>query len=440
MVPTAETGLVLLGYCDLGAVVRGRLIPAIELAEQPRTTVGWTPSALAKPPFGPSARPNPFGPIGDLRLLPDPATRITVPGNGRWTDMKLVLCDLVHPDGRPWDCCPRNFLREALIDLDQELEAKLVASFEHEFQIRLDRPPVAPMSLRAWRSFEPFPSIVMAVLTQAGLRPEQFVPESADHQFEIPLAAASGLASADRAILFREVVREVARRQQIPLTFSALLDASEQGNGVHIHFSLIDRNGSPLFYDGSQPFGLSGVGASFGAGILEHARSLTAFTAPSPVSFARLRPGRRSAGFACLGHQNREAFLRLPPILTLGGEHAGYQVRLEYRAADAAANPYLALGMILRAGLDGVRRQLPCPKILTRDPCQLEQDELAGYTAAELPRNLGEALQALAQDKLASGWMSPRLYQAYLAIKHVEIRVADQESFDDSCRRYASIY
>lgn len=432
-----ELELAMLAYCDLGAIVRGRLIPIADLSERPDSTVGWVPSAVARPPFGHSVRENPFGPVGDLRLLPDSETRIRIPSNGA---IELMLCDLVDPDGRPWDCCPRGFLRQALDDVQYDLGARLLASFEHEFQLRLDAPPLPAMSIAAHLRIEPFPSRVMRELREGGLTPAQFVPESAPHQYEIPMAASEGLASADRAVLFREIVRETACQLGIPITFSPILDASEKGNGVHIHLSLVDRNGKLLFYDGERPGRLSELGGSFAAGILRHAGALTALTSPSPVSFARLRPGSRSAGVVCLGDRNREAFLRLPPIIAIGGQDAGSQVRLEYRAADAAANPYLALGAILRAGLDGVRNELSCPEILDQDPQQLTSRERSRYVVGDLPRNLREALEVLARDRTVASWMSPRLYGAYRAIKLTEIEAAEAEEFAESCRRYASIY
>jgi glutamine synthetase len=408
--------LVALVFCDLGSIVRGRSIPSFELDREPRASVGWVPSAHARPPFGPSVSPNPFGAIGDLRLLPDTETRVAVPADEDWSAMEFVLCDMVEIDGEPWECCPRTFLRGTLRALEEELGARLLASFEHEFQLLLDVPPGPPLSLEAQRCVDPFPTRVMDALMAAGAGPERFVVERSAHQFEVPVAAAEGISSADRSVTLREVVREIARRQGGRATFVPLLDPADQGNGLHIHLSLLDANGAPLLYDPSRPACLSELGGQFAAGILAHAGALSAFTAPSPVSCARLQPNHRSVGAVCLGQRNREALLRIPPLLTLAGGDPATQLRLEYRGADATANPYLALGALVRAGLWGVRERLPPPPTLDRDPAQLSAAEAEEYGVGALPATLDESLRALAEEATVRSWMTPLLYDLYVSI------------------------
>src|SRR5207302_1113239 len=136
-------------------------------------------------------------------------------------------------------------------------------------------------------------------------------------------------------------------------------DPSAPGNGAHIHFSLLDASGAPLLFDGARPGCLSELAERFAAGILLHADALCALCAPSPCSALRLAPHHWSAGAVCVGQRNREALLRIPPLLSLTGADEAAQMRLEYRAADAAANPYLALGALVCAGLDGLQRELP---------------------------------------------------------------------------------
>ncbi len=290
----------------------------------------------------------------------------------------------------------------------------------------------------------------MGALAAAGVQPERFFAEFAAHQFEIPVHPAEGLAAADRAVLLREVVRETARRHGLRATFTPLLSPVEAGNGVHIHLSLCDAAGRPVLYDAARPGCLSELGGRFAAGILAHARALSALTAPSPVSAARLAPHHWSAGAVCLGQRNRETLLRLPPLVSLGqsgraedpssADRAAGQLRLEYRGADAAANPYLALGAIVRAGLEGVRAELPAPPILDRDPARLEADEAARYGVGALPASLGEALDALAQDTTVRAWMTPLMYEAYMAVKRFELAASADMDIEELCRRYAAIY
>lgn len=436
----SATDLVAFVCCDLGAIVRGRSLPASDLDAHLAAGVGWVPANHALTPLGPLAEPNPFGSTGDLRLLPDVRTRVRVESGAGDAALELVLCDIVQTDGDPWECCPRSFLRDALAELREELGLSLTASFEHEFQLSADEPPALAFSLEELRRAEPFAGEVMGALAAAGVQPERFFAEFAAHQFEIPVHPAEGLAAADRAVVLREVVRDVARRHDLRATFTPLLHPSEAGNGVHIHLSLLDATGRSTLYDAARPGCLSDLGEQFAAGILLHARALSALSAPSPVSATRLAPHHWSAGAVCLGQRNREALLRLPPLVSIGGGDPSRQLRLEYRGADATANPYLALGAIVRAGLDGVRAGLPAPPILDRDPAQLDATEAARYGVGALPATLAESLEALAEDSTARGWMTPLLYEAYTAVKRFEIAATADLDVEERCRRYASVY
>jgi glutamine synthetase len=435
----SATDLVALVCCDLGAVVRGRSVLASELDNHLQAGVGWVPANLSLTPHGPLAQSTPFDSTGDLRLLPDPETHVRVDGSVAGSALELVLCDIVETDGRPWECCPRRFLRAALQELRGEFGARVIASFEHEFQLLLDTPPAAPFSLQEQRRVEPFPAQVMDALLEARVQPERFLAEFAPHQFEIPVEPVEGLAAADRSVVLKEVVREVARRCELHASFVPLLDPSGPGNGVHIHLSLIDEDGRPLLYDAARPACLSELGARFAAGILRHAPALSALSAPSPVSAVRLGPHRWSAGAACLGWRNRETLLRIPSSVELADVEPAGQLRLEYRGADAAANPYLALGAIVRAGIEGLRTGA-VPPILDRDPAQLDAAAAERFGVGALPSTLQDALQALAGDEIARGWLAPSLYAAYVGIKHAELEAVAELDVDEVCRRYAAIY
>ena len=436
----SASALVALVCCDLGSIVRGRSVFSSDLGEHLQSGVGWVPANHALTPLGPVAEPNPFGSTGDLRLMPDADTRVLVSAGADESALELVLCDIVETDGRAWECCPRSFLRDALRELEQELGARAIVSFEHEFQLLLDSPPALPFTLEQQRLVEPFPAHAMGALVDAGVEPERFFAEYAAHQFEIPVAPAEGVASADRSVILREVVREVARREGMRASFVPLFDPEQAGNGVHIHLSLLDAGGAPLLYDAARPACLSELGGRFAAGILRHARALSALTAPSPVSGARLTPHHWSAGAVCLAERNREALLRIPPIVSLSRVDPSEQLHIEYRGADASANPYLALGAIIRAGLEGVRAQLPAPPILERDPAELNAVEAERFGVGALPLTLEESMRALAEDDTARGWMTPLLYEAYLAIKQTEIDASANLDLQELCRRYAAIY
>jgi len=432
--------LVALVCCDLGAIVRGRSLLSSELEQHLSAGVGWVPANLSITPLGTLAESSPFTSVGDLRLLPDIDTRVRVDAGPGEAPLDFVLCDIVETDGQPWQCCPRQFLREALGALGSEFGISLQSSFEHEFQLTGDAPAAAPFSLEAQRRAELFAGQLMGALLQAGAQPERFFAEFAPHQFELPVAAAPGLAGADRSIVLKEVVREVARRHQLRASFAPLLDPSWPGNGVHVHLNLLDKDGRPLLYDPQRPARLSELGGRFAAGVLRHASALSALTAPSPSSAARLVPHRWSVGAVCLADRNREALLRIPPLVTLGGTDPAPQMRLEYRGADAAANPYLALGAIVRAGLEGLREELAPAPILIGDPADLADADAARFGVGALPDSLEGALQALAEDRSARAWMAPLLYDAYVGVKRSEADAARGSDLSEVCSRYAEIY
>ncbi len=436
----SKQGLVALVCCDLGAIVRGRSLPAAAFEQIGGEGVGWVPANQALTPIGVLAEPNPFGSVGDLRLLPDAAAHVRVEEDRESDALEFVVCDIAETDGRPWQCCPREFLRRALAELEQVHGLRALASFEHEFQLASDEPPALPFSLEAQRRAGRFPGRAMKALEQAGVLPERFMPEYASHQFEIPVKAAEGIAAADRALALREVVREVARREGRRASFSPLLDPAEAGNGVHIHLSLLDREDRPVLYDPTRSGSLSELGGSFAAGVLRHAGALSALSAPSPVSAARLAPHRWGAGAVSLGVQNRETLLRIPPLLAGAQEEEARQLRLEYRAADAAANPYLALGALVRAGLEGLSAGLEPPPLLERDPATLDADEARMFGVGALPTTLEGALSALAADESARGWMPQLMYEAYLAVKRSELQAASGADLAELCTRYARVY
>ena len=428
--------LTLIATCDLVAMVRGRAVRTADLDAFLDAGVGWVPADLSLHPFGGIVDPNPFGSLGDLRLIPDPTSRCRV-DLGTATPLDVVLADLHEPDGAPWPACPRLLLKGALADLEAETGLQLRAAFEQELQLGADEPP-PPFSLESLRRAEPFPSLAIAALTAAGLEPEMYVPEYGADQHEIPCAPATGVAAADRAILVREVLRELGRLLGRRASFAPIADPEQSGNGVHIHLSLVDADGRSAMVGNG---GLSATAGSFAAGILRHAPALAALTAPSPPSYVRLAPHRWSAGVAAVADGNREALLRLPTPTTIGGRDAAAQVRLEYRAADATACPHLALAGIVRAGLAGIRDGLPSPPVLEGDADRLDPDALAAYAPTTLPTSLDDALDALEADAEAANWLGPLLLEAYLGVKRWEAaRAAEDPDATATCARYAAVY
>ena len=425
---------------DLSGLNRGRSVPLSELDERFAAGVGWVPADQALTPFGPIAEPNPFGSLGDLRLLPDRDTRVRV---DLWEDaspLHFFLCDAVNTDGSPWDACPRTLLKGALSRLE-EAGFRLISSFEQEFILEgLGVEPGPGFSLEAQRLAEPFGPLVFAALRQAALEPEVFLPEYGEGQYEVPCAPAEGVSGADRAAAMREVVREVARRLGYRASFVPKADPEGVGNGVHVHLSLLDLEDRPVFYDPERPGRLSAVGARFAAGILAHLPALCAFTAPSVVSYLRLVPHFWSAGFGCLGERNRETAIRIPPIVELSSTDPARQFNLEFRAADAAACPHLVLAVLVLAGLCGLQDELPEPTLIEEDPTGLDEEERRRLGISELPGSLDEALGALETDEVVRSWFPSELWDCYLSVKKNEIALLEGAEPGEACKRYLRVY
>jgi glutamine synthetase len=427
-------------YCDLAGIVRGRLVATDDLERRVATGAGWVPANISLTPFGGIAEPNPHGPTGDVRLRPDPATHVCVEFGEAATPLEFLLCDVVGTDGGDWAGCPRTFLARALHDLEREAGVRLRASFEHEFQLVDDGPPPLAFSLAAQRAVDPLGPIIVGALKQAGVEPEFFLPEYGDHQFEVSCAPAEGLAAADRSVIIKEVIREAARVTGRRVTFAPLRHPQAVGNGAHIHFSFLGPDGEPAMYDESRPGRLSPIAGQFAAGILKHAPALAAFVTPGASSFLRLGPHRWSSGAACLGERNRETLLRIAPVVEIAGHDAARQYNLEFRAADATGCPHLVLGVLVRAGLDGVRQALECPPILRDDPAALSPEELRQFGAPVMPGSLSEALDRLHEDETARGWLPPLLYDSYVGVKRAELSLLDGLDDAEICRRYADAY
>ncbi|MBL9033458.1 MAG: glutamine synthetase, partial [Rhodospirillaceae bacterium] len=161
---------------------------------------------------------------------------------------------------------------------------------------------------------------------------------------------------------------------------------------------------------------------------------------PSPVSYLRLGPHHWSCGYNAFGIQNREAAIRVCPSPERDPARKGQAFNLEIRIPDGTASPYMVIGALVNAGLAGIREKLPLPPAVDRDPSDLSEAERAKLGIVALPSSLGEALDALAEDKVARGWMSPTFFEAYGAVKRMEISMFADKSPEHMCERYLNAY
>lgn len=431
--------LVFVGLCDLAGLVRGKGFPAEELPMRLRRGVGFTHSNIMMSPFGP-IYDTPFGTEGDLMLVPDASTRVEVEFDEYSAAERFYLGDLVTTDEQHWECCPRHFLRRALLALNQlHRSMTILAAFEQEFVYTgVEARPGATYALDAHRRQGLFGEHLMAALRDAGVPPDSFLPEYGSRQYEVTVHPAHGLRAADDAVIQREMTRAVAQRLGYRAIFAPILDPVAVGNGTHIHFSLRDVGDHPLMYDPARPYRLSPVGEHFVAGILHHLPVLAAITAPSPVSYCRLRPNRWAPTWANIAVQDRGAAIRICPIF--GRDGAAGQFNVEYRVADAAASPYLALGALIWAGVDGIRQRRVLPPLGERSFWDMSDADRLAAGIKPLPQSLDAALAGLEASAEARDWFGERFFEVYLRFKRAELKAVDGLSEAEMCKRYAEIY
>jgi glutamine synthetase len=427
---------------DLIGITRGRSFPTDELEHYQAAGCGWVPANSALTPQDIIASTNPWGAYGDLRLIPDLGSRVTV-GNGPDVDapaLDFIHGDIRETDGRPWGACSRTLLRDEIERYRDELGLQVNAAFEHEFNLHAGFAEHLAFSLEAQRQGAEFGGWLLSALRAGGVEPEMFLPEYGKHQYEITCRPTLGVAAADRAVNVREITREIARQMGLDLSFAPKTAADAVCNGVHLHVSLLDLAGQPMLYDAGTSNGLSSLGQHWAAGILHYLPALCAFTAPTPVSYERLQPHHWSASYACLGQQNREAALRICPTVTLGGKPVANQFNLEFRAMDATASPHLAMAALLIAGRLGIEQRLALNAITDEIPDSLNDEQRQARGIVALPASLAQALDCLRNSGAFTAWLPKPLLDTYYALKTEELALTEQLSPADLCEHYARLY
>ncbi|HEY1261103.1 MAG TPA: glutamine synthetase family protein [Stellaceae bacterium] len=417
--------LIFVATCDISGHVRGKGFPACELPARRDKGIGWTGSNLMMSPQGP-IWDTPFGTAGDLMIVPDPMAEVRVDFADGSAVEHFFLGDIRATDGTPWECCPRDFLRRAVADLEAAAGLRLVAAFEQEFVYSgTDDRPGDAYALGAFRRQGGFGETFIAALREAGPVPDSFLAEYGPRQFEVTVAPQPAPTAADHAVITRETARATAFRLGHRVSFSPKPAPDAVGSGVHIHMSLWDETGRPVTYAADEPMELSAPARHFAAGILHHMPAICAVTAPSPVSYRRLVPNAWAPTVIDLVRRDRGACLRICPVFAAAGEaEAAHQFNLEFRACDAAASPYLALGAVIFAGADGLRREL----------------ELPSGEPPLLPGALETALDVFEKSEAVAKWFGTVHRDAYLRFKRVEAEKVAGLSPAELCAQYAEIY
>ncbi len=408
-------------YCDNGGVVRGKTAHVERLEDRIRTGIGLTVAMQAMNSLDQLQPVEGMGPVGEIRLVPDPDTFTVLPYAPHSAAM---LVDHFRLDGQPYEAGPRNFLKrmaERLAERGMVLRCAVENEFSLAREVEGRYVPIDEslcFSTIGMTAAQEVADAIVQALEAQGIQLEQYYAELGYGQQELSVAHRPAVQAADTQILVRDTIRAVAATFGLVASLAPKPWPDQAGNGAHVHFSVWDPAGERnLFHDPAGRYGLSTTAERFIAGILAHTPGLLGLTAPSFNSFQRLLPQHWSSAYVCWGPDNREATVRVPSTLW-GLEEPS--TNLEYKPTDASCNPYLAFGGLIAAGLDGIERDLDPPEPLDVDPATMSDGERADRGAHRYPTNLGEALKALASDEVLTDALGDLLARSYLAVRRSE--------------------
>jgi glutamine synthetase len=405
-------------WCGNDGTVRGKASGVHGLAGRLESGIGLTVAMQAMNGLDQQQPVEGMGPVGEIRLVPDLETFRVLPYAPR---TGAVLVDLIGLDGEPAPQCPRSFLRRMSDRLAER--GRLEAAFENEFTLASESDgELAPVdsslcfSTIGMTTSQAYVDTLLDALEQQQIPLEQYYAELGHGQQEISTGHAPAVRAADEQVLVRESIRGVAAQHGLVASLAPKPWPAAAGNGGHVHFSLW-ADGHNRFHDGSREDRLSDEARAFVAGVLEHLPGLCGLTAPSFNSYHRIVPQYWAGAFTCWGHDNREAPVRVPSVFRCFEEAS---TNIELKAADASCNPYLALGGLIAAGLDGLERGLEPPEPVEVDPATIPEDERARRGIDRLPTTQQEALDALEADTVLTDALGPVLAGSYLAVRRSE--------------------
>jgi glutamine synthetase len=408
-------------YCDNGGVIRGKSTHVGQLARRMESGIGLVKGMQSFTSLDFLAPDATYGPVEEIRLVPDPETFVALPYAPRSGQM---IADMIELDHQPWALDPRSFLRR-MVDAAAAKGLAFDAAFENEFYLAYRQDDgYAPVdrslcfSAIGMESTEPVIQDIIAALTAQGITVELSHPELGWGQQELSIRHAGALRAADNQITYRQTVRGVAAQHGIVATFAPKPWADQAGSGAHLHWSIWDTDhGVNLLADASGPAGLSTLARQAIAGVVQHLPGLLGLTTPSVNSFRRLQPHYWSSAYTAWGIDNREAAVRVPS--RYWDDEAG-STNLELKASDASANPYIALGGLIAAALDGIERGLDPGEPVNQDPGNLTDAEREQRGIRRFPLTASEALDKLEGDGVLTGALGAGLATEYLKVRRAE--------------------
>lgn len=359
----------------------------------------------------------------DMNLRPDYDTFATFPWHPKEKGViARLICDVYRANGEPFPGDPRYALRKVL-DEARQMGYEVNAGPECEFflfrRTSEGRPSLATHDEGGYFDLGPIDKgedarrdIVIA-LEEMGFEIEASHHEVAAGQHEIDFRYGEALTAADRVATFKVVTRTIAHQHDLHATFMPKPIFGINGSGMHTHLSLFSHDGRNIFYDPKGRFQLSQEALYFIGGLLAHAPGFTAVTNPLVNSYKRLVPGYEAPVYISWSAQNRSALVRVPVSREKG-------TRAELRSPDPACNPYLAFAVIIKAGLDGIKKKIDPPASMDKNIYHMTVEERAHYGISSLPGSLDEAIQALLADEVIQEALGEHILNRFIEAKRIE--------------------
>ena len=357
----------------------------------------------------------------DMVAIPDPATFQLLPAAEGETKIARMICDVVTPDGRPYDGDPRHVLRQALERMQSMGFDTFNVGPELEYFLFKDDKGTETLDEGGYFAMTTMDAATelrnetIRALTSVGIPIEYHHHEVGPSQHEIDMRFSPALDMADHTITYRLIVKEVAKKAGYHATFMPKPIFGENGSGMHTHQSLF-TGGRNAFFDADDQWHLSDVGKAFIAGQLRHARELSAVFAQWVNSYKRLVPGFEAPVYVAWSRRNRSALIRIP-LYKPGAEQA---TRAELRCPDPACNPYLTFAALLHAGLEGIEQGYELPEPMETNLYHLTAEQRRERGIVSLPETLGEAIDELSQSDLMRRALGPHIFDRYVELKRKE--------------------
>ncbi|RAL22542.1 type I glutamate--ammonia ligase [Thermoflavimicrobium daqui] len=378
----------------------------------------------------------------DMYLFPDLDTWFIYPWDNDLGKVAGLTCDIYNPDGTPFEGDPRGILKKVLKEAQEMGFTDLNVGTEPEFFLfKADENGEPTMNLNDKGGYFDLAPLdlgencrrdIVLTLDKMGFEVEASHHEVAPGQHEIDFKYADAVTTADNIQIFKLVVKNIARNYGLHATFMPKPLFGVSGSGMHCHLSLF-KDHVNVFFDEKDELGLSETARYFLAGILKHARAFTAITNPTVNSYKRLVPGYEAPCYVAWSAKNRSPLVRIPAS-------RGLSTRVELRSPDPSANPYLALAVMLKAGLDGIKNKLELPSQVDRNIYIMDEAERRDAGIESLPASLVEALEELKNNPVIIDALGEHALSHFIEAKEIEWDMFRTHVHEWEREQYMSLY